>query len=80
MRTPGSAVGATIALLVAFASLVVMGSGLGELIRLTLSGSDLRLERHLAAGPCILRTPLQVLTYAGSGMILLPVVGIAAAI
>lgn len=67
-------------MLVAFASLVLMGFGLGELIRLTLSGSDLRLERHLAASPSVLRTPLQAVTDFGSSVIVLPVMAIAAAV
>jgi len=57
-----------------------MGFGLGELIRLTLSGSDLRLERHLAASPGVLRTPMQAVTYLGSSVIVLPVMAIATAV
>lgn len=80
MRAPGAAAGAAVALLVAFALLVLMGFGLGELIRLTLSSVDLRLERHLVASPGVLMTPLQAVTYLGSSVIVLPVMAIAAAI
>src|SRR5215472_2667190 len=79
MRWQGGAVGVAIALLIAFASLLLMGFGLGELIRLTLSGGDLRLERHLAANPGVLRTPMQGVTYLGSSVIVLTVMAVAAA-
>src|SRR5262252_220367 len=80
MRWQGGAVGVAIALLIAFASLLLMGFGLGELIRLTLSGGDLRLERHLAANPGVLRTPMQGVTYLGSSVIVLTVMAVAAAV
>ncbi len=76
----GAAVRPAIALLIVFMSLVLMGLGLAELIRLTLSASDLALERHLAASPGLLITPMQVFTYLGSGAIVLPVAAIAAAV
>ena len=80
MRAPGAAAGAAVALLVTFALLVLMGFGLGLLIRLTLSSVDLRLERHLVASPGVLMTPLQAVTYLGSSVIVLPVMAVAAAI